>query len=181
MTTVDFMFDKLSRMGDDPVVSSQRQIMNNSYTGYQLYNPYSQNSVDQALNLATNQPSMFVKGTNSLSPFGGNVNQSTTLERSVMTNPHIKITLQERPYKTIPYLGKGNVDVTVENQLKWGDTLREQKSVVQLGESSYLDLDNFPLHGYVTKSVNDRVTVDSQWSNGVNTRDMYKNKEYNKK
>ncbi len=181
MTTVDFMFDKLSRMGDDPATSSQRNIMNNSYSGYQLFNPYTDNSVEQALGVATNQPSMFVKGTNGLSPFGGNITQSTMLERSILTNPHIKITLQERPYKTVPYLGKGNVDVTVENQLKWGDTMREQKSVVQLGEHTYLDLDKYPLHGYVKKSVNDRVTVNGQWSNGVNTRDMYKNKGCDKK
>lgn len=181
MTTVDFMFDKLSRMGDDPLTNSQRNIMNNSYSSHQLYNPYSENSVDQAMNLATNQPNMFIKGTNAISPFGRNISESTTLGRSIMTNPNIKISLQERPYKTIPYLGKGNIDVTVENQLKWGDTLREHKSVVKIGESTYLDLDSYPLHDYVKKSVTDRSSVNGQWSNGINTRDMYKNKECNKK
>ena len=181
MTTVDFMFDKLSRMGDDPSVNSQRNIMNNSYSSHQLFNPYSENSVNEAMNLATNQPNMFIKGTNAVSPFGGNISESTTLGRSIITNPNIKISLQERPYKTIPYLGKGNIDVTVENQLKWGDTLREQKSIVRIGESSYLDLDNYPLHGYVKQSVSNRAVVDGQWSNGINTRDMYKNKDYNKK
>jgi hypothetical protein len=78
----------------------------------------------------------------------------------------------------VPYLGKGNVDVGKENELKFGDTFKDKKSVVQMSESPFLNLENFPI--YDTEIVMKKSSVESGWYSGVNTRDLYKEAEYSK-
>ena len=177
MNQVDFYFDKLSRMGSDPTVKTQDNLMNTNHANYMLYNPYS-SDCDAALNFATNQPFVFMKGTYQVGPQGCNIMESNDLERSINTNPNIKISLHERPYKTVPFLGRGNVDVAKENALFWGDTLRERKSVCQLGETQYINLGSYPLHNDGTHV---REVMDTTWMNGVDSREMYRGKEYSKK
>ena len=63
-----------------------------------------------------------------------------------------KINLQES-YKTVPYLGRGNVDVGLES-LRFGETL-EKKSIVQLGEKSQQDVKKYPMDKKLKGCVND--------------------------
>jgi hypothetical protein len=100
-----------------------------------------------------------------------------------LTNPHIKISLHERPYKTVPYLGKGNVDVGVENSLFWGDTLREKKSTILSNETPNLSLDapimNKERFTDPKKHIEESASKD--WiRGGLPSREIYKNKEYKK-
>ena len=88
----------------------------------------------------------------------------------------MKISLHQRSYLSVPYLGRGNVDVGRENELKFGDTFKDKKSVVLMGESPFVNLEQFPIHDkdVVTK----KSSVESGWYSGLNTRDLYKEKEY---
>ena len=63
---------------------------------------------------------MNMKGTHQVGPLGYNIDDNSKLLNSKLTNMNCKISLQERPYKTVPYLGKGSVDVALENNLKFG-------------------------------------------------------------
>lgn len=180
---VNFNFDELSRIGNDSTAYTQENILNMNHANYMTYNPYKLDSAG-ALNFATSQPNVFIKGSNGIGPGGCNIAQSTILEKSVLTNPHIKISLHERPYKTVPYLGKGNVDVSLENSLLWGDELRLKKSSIKLNETEFISLEHYPLmnpecmtdprkhiEGYGAKD----------WiRGGTPSREIYKNKEYKK-
>jgi hypothetical protein len=182
-TLVNFNFDGLSRIGNDSTAYTQENILNMQYANYTTFNPYKMDCKG-ALEFATSQPNIFMKGTNGIGPGGCNIAESTILEKSVLTNPHIKISLHERPYKTVPYLGKGNVDVGLENSLLWGDSLREKKSTVKLTENPNLGLDNYPLMN-PERMTDPRLHIESSASaswvrGGVDTRDMYKSKDYNK-
>jgi len=182
-TLVNFNFDQLSRIGNDSVASTQENILNINYANYMTYNPYKMDCKG-ALAFSTSQPNVFMKGTNGIGPGGCNIMESTILEKSILTNPHIKISLHERPYKTVPYLGKGNVDVGLENQLLWGDSLREKKSIIKLNENECVGLEDYPLMN--AEQLTDprrhiESIADKNWvRGGVPSREIYKNKEYNK-
>jgi hypothetical protein len=174
-TTVDFKFDNLSRMQYDKSTFTQENIMNSNHANYTLFNPFNNNS-NAGLNFATQQPNVFINGTYHLGPLGCNVKESTELEKSMLTNQNMKISLHERPYKTVPFLGKGNVDVGQENSLRLGDTFKEKKSVCQINETQYVNLNNFPC-----PALNNTIEHDAMngWvRGGLGSREMYKNGEY---
>jgi hypothetical protein len=183
--TFDFTFNQLSRIGQDESVYTQENIMNTSIANYTTYNPYS-NQCLGGLDFAVKQPNVFVnKSTYQLGPLGCNVRDNSILKKSILTNPNEKLTLHERPYKTVPYLGKGNVDVYNENKLRLGDTFKERKSVSQFNEQCFNDLDNYPLNEelkeklYKSKIETD---VDPLWMRGgTDTRILYQNVDYCKK
>jgi len=55
------------------------------------------------------------------------------------------------PIKTVPFLGKGNVDVYQENKIRLGDTFKEKKSVSQFNEQPFQDIANYPMQEDVKK------------------------------
>ena len=150
---VDFIFNNLSRIGQDPYNHTQDAAMNNGQSSYMLTNLNSKNDAN-SLNMMTIYPTMNLKSSNQLGPAGYNVDDSTNLMKSKLTNTNCKISLQERSYLTVPYLGKGNIDVGLENSLKFGDTLKESKSSAQLGEKTQQDLEKYPLNTDIRKSLN---------------------------
>jgi len=179
---IDFQFDQMARIGNDSTAFTQRNNMNTTHANYTTYNPYLLNN-NGPIDFATNQPNVFFKSLSNLAPGGNNVDESTMLSKSMLTNPHIKISLHERPYKTVPYLGKGNVDVGVENSLFWGDTLREKKSTILSNETPNLSLDapimNKERFTDPKKHIEESASKD--WiRGGLPSREIYKNKEYKK-
>jgi len=179
MTTVDFYFDNLSRTGDDSSTLSQKSIMNQHLSNYTLYNPYAY-SCNGALDISTQQPSLMVTGTHGVGPLGCNVEESSNLIRSKNTTNNVKVSLHQRSYLSLPFLGRGNVDVGAENELKFGETFKDKKSVVQMSELAFLNIDGYPLNN---KNIGNTVsTVEASWYTGANTRDLYKsnNKSNNK-
>ena len=171
MSVVDFQFDQLSRIGNDAVTNTQKGIMNQHYSNYNLMNPYTQ-SCNTTLEFATSQPNLFFRGTYGVGPNGCNVEQSTQLQQSKNTTNNIKVSLHQRPYLSVPFLGRGNVNVAAENELKFGDTFKEKKSVIQMSETDYLPLESFPLYDkdiMVKKS-----GLESGWFVGTDTRELYK-------
>ena len=63
-----------------------------------------------------------------------------------------------RPFLTVPYLGRGSCDPTIESQLQQGDVVRGKKSVTTVMENNFFDLKEYPLE----KGLADRVQDDSQ-------------------
>ena len=178
----DFMFNTLSRIGQDPYNHTQYAAMNNGKTSYMLTNLNSKNDAN-SLNMMTIYPTMNLKSSNQLGPAGYNVDDSTNLMKSKLTNTNCKISLQERSYLTVPYLGKGNIDVGLENSLKFGDTLKESKSSAQLGEKTQQDLEKYPLNTDIRKSLNnpsqriEESAVKGWVRGGLPSREIYKNKK----
>jgi hypothetical protein len=84
----------------------------------------------------------------------------------------------------VPFLGKGNVDVAVENGLFWGDTLREKKSTVLMNEKQPIDLENFPLMNkdrFTDPRRHIEQSAAKDWvRGGVPSREIYKNMDYKK-
>jgi hypothetical protein len=182
---VNFNFNELSRMNNDSAVTTQEHIMNTNAANYRLYNPY-ENKCMGGLDFATKQPNVFVnKSTEQLGPLGCNVSDNSLLKKSVLTNPNDKITLHDRPYNSVPYLGRGNVDVYEENKLRLGDTFKEKKSVTKINEQSFFDVKQFPMQDNIKQHYNNskiESDTNSQWvRGGMDTRILFQNVDYSKK
>lgn len=177
---VDFMFNNLSRIGQDEYNYTQDNKMNNGYSSYMLTNLNNTNEKN-AFGIASNHPTMNIKSTHGVGPLGYNIDDSTKLINSQLTNLNCKISLQERSYKTIPYLGRGNVDVGLENEMKFGTTLKEKKSVAQLNEKCHQDLQSFPLEKGLKEQLSSGIeesAVKGWIRGGLPSREIYKNKDY---
>ena len=180
---VDFMFNNLGRIGYDEYNYTQSNTMNNAHSQYMLSNLYKTNDRD-ATSLLTQYPTMNMKSTSHVGPFGYNVDDKSKLMNSKLTNLNCKINLQERSYKTVPYLGRGNVDVGLENSLRFGETLREKKSKVQIGEKTQCDVKKYPMQKEIKDTVCnpsnliEESAVNGWIRGGLPSREMYKNKDY---
>ena len=68
---------------------------------------------------------------------GCNVDDSSKLLLgATQTNPKCRVSLVERPAKTIPYLGKGPSNSMLESELRQGITMTNRKSVLNTSEES---------------------------------------------
>lgn len=180
---VDFVFNGLGRMGYDDSAQTQLNKMNNGHSSYMLSNPYKANDGD-AVALQSKFPTMNFKGTHQIGPLGYNIDDNSKLLNSKLTNMNCKISLQERPYKTVPYLGKGSVDVGLENSLRFGDTFREKKSAIRLEENSQCDIGNYPMEENKKSAINDssnwieESAIEGWIRGGLPSRELYRDKDY---
>ena len=178
---VDFMFNNLSRIGQDHYNHTQDSFVNNGHSSYMLTNLNKTNE-KKAVEVSTTYPTMNMKSTTQVGPY--NIDQNTSLIKSKLTNQNCKINLQERSYLTVPYLGKGNVDVGLENNLKFGDTFKEKKSCSQLTEKEEIDLIGYPMNKQLKQTITDpskhieESAVKGWVRGGIPSREIYRNKEY---
>lgn len=179
---VDFVFNNMSRIGTDDYNFTQENLMNKSYLGYNTSN-FSELNDKKAISLASSHPTMNLKGGFQVSPNGGNIDENGKIINSKMTNLNFKISLQERTFKTVPYLGRGNVDVGLENDLRKGVALREKKSVVKINEECQVNVDKYPMQKKVKSGLNSKHMVEESaakgWvRGGLPSREIYKNEKY---
>jgi len=180
---VDFVFNNLSTIGQDNSNFTQENIMNKSHLKYNTIN-FGDLSDKNAIEIAASHPTINMKGGNQLAPSGQNVNESSKLIKSKMTNLNYKVSLQERSFKTVPYLGRGSADVGLENELRLGDHLKEKKSVSQFNEMCQFNVEKYPLQDKLKKNItNSKHLIEesaaSGWvRGGLPSREMYTDEKY---
>lgn len=148
-------FDNTTRLGVDSCVIDQRSIQNTQSCNYQLQNYFlAECSMKQPIEFATSQPAINYKGGH-LGAGGCNVDvNSDLLLGSVQTHPRSKVELYQRPYSTIPYLGRGSADSVDESRLQQGERETNRRSVNRLSEQTYMNHSTTPL----LSSINDRIS-----------------------
>lgn len=185
--TFDYMFNNLSRMGNDSCTFTERNKLNNKHANYNLTNLYNTScNINNDLVKATSMPNVFFNGSSQVGPNGSNVDvYSDLLKGSDHQHQKDKTMLQQRTFLTVPYLGKGNCNVVVESKIKQGDTFKEKKSEIQLNEQPDMDYNSYPLNNELKQRVgNPAYCIENEaaegWvRGGVSTRDMYKSSSYN--
>jgi len=149
MTTYNnnFLFNNLSRIGDDNCTQDINSIQNTSSCNYILQNYYvSDCKMTQALKLATSQPCINYSGAYGSDPCGTNIDVSSQLSiGTLQTHPKCHIDLFQRPFATVPYLGKGSVCPILESQIQQGELGSNKRSINKLTEQSYIPYNNTPL------------------------------------
>jgi hypothetical protein len=142
----DFLFNAMGRIGLD---STQRNLSNTRYAEYTLDGV--QNG-DSYVQFATSAPTINFRGTVGGGLPGSAVDfDSLLMIKAEQQRAFEKLQLVQRPFATVPYLGRGAIDPALESQLRQGEAASERKSESTNSESMYVE---YP----IMDSVKDRVT-----------------------
>jgi hypothetical protein len=77
-----------------------------------------------------------------------------------------RIQLSERPFLTIPYLGRGSCDPVLESNLLQGDSMSSRKSISTISETNYMDYENYPMMDSLKQSVGSGIEENAGWVRG---------------
>ena len=161
----NFTFDNMSRIGGDTCNQDQNTIQNINQCNYLLQNYFAGDcSMKQPISLACTQPGVNFNGPSSVGSGGCVVDESSKLLLGgIQTHPKCKIDLFQRPFATVPYLGRGSVCPILESQMQQGESITNKRSITKLSEKSYMKYSNTPM----IPSVKDRVTNPAYCVEGV--------------
>ena len=149
-------FDNTTRLGVDTCVADQRSMQNTQTCNYHLQNYFlAECSMKQPIEFATSQPAVNYKGGH-LGAGGCNVDaNSELLLGSVQTHPRSKVELYQRPYSTVPYLGRGSANSVDEARLQQGERETNRRSINRLSEQTYMNHSTTPLISSINERIND--------------------------
>jgi hypothetical protein len=182
----NFNFDNLSRIGNDKCFQDQSNIQNTHACNYTLQNYFSKDcTMKRAYQVSTMQPGIILNGGHGSGAGGCNIDQGSKLTiGSLVTHPGCKIDLYQRPFLTVPFLGRGSVDPVLESQIMQGDLSTNKRTVTKLPEKSYLKYSTTPL----LADIKDRVTnpaycvedsASEGWiRGGIPCRELTRDREY---
>jgi hypothetical protein len=184
----EFFFGQ-SRIGNDSCGVTQEDVQNDLYNKYMTHNYYSdQCGMRNQIEFATNYKSMNFSaagGMGNQCDIGGcNIDMNTNLW-AVPTHTKARISLFQRPFLTVPYLGRGPGDPMAESHLQQPNIIPNRKSVNTTSEASYIPLSQYPLLPDIQKTISNPTylvegVADPSWvRGGISSREI--TKEYNKK
>lgn len=143
----DYLFNDMTRVGEDKCSLDQRNVENMRGNDYMTINYFMNDAtMSRAYNTALNFPGINLTGGHHTSPSGHNIDaNSVLLLDQESTNPRCRLTLVERPFMTVPFLGRGPHNPTLESELLQGDMIRNKKSLSTTTEKSHIPLRHTPM------------------------------------
>lgn len=182
----DFTFQNMSRIGNDDCYLNQKDIQYLKGGNYMVTNYYPNCPMTKAIDFATSQPSVFYSGSHQVGINGCNVDYNSKLTISDLSKPRCRISLFQRPFATVPYLGRGPSNSILESQIQQGDTVANKKSVNTTSEISYMPYSNYPLipsiESTVTNPANlvEGIAADGWIRGGLPSRNLTRDQDYAK-
>jgi hypothetical protein len=181
-----YTFDNMSRIGLDQCNLSQTDIQNVASCNYLTQNYFASDcSMKKPIELATTQPGIMYNGGYNSGAGGCNIdNSSKLLIGSIQTHPRCHIDLFQRPFVTVPYLGRGSVNPVMESQIQQGEQIVNKRSVNTLSEKSYIKYHQTPLLPAVQQRIADSTNkIESDASDGwirggVPSRELTRDTDY---
>ena len=170
-----YTFNNLGGLRADMTDQTQQNIQNTRFGNYTVSNFYSNNTSDSQLQFAIQQPGFLVHN-------GGISSSVIDIESNLFTKmenerAYEKLQLFQRPFLTVPYLGRGAGDPTLEAQLQQGEMVRDLKSVATISEKNYMDTSQYPmredLRATITNPANlvQELAMDGWVRGGVSARE----------
>lgn len=144
-TVSSYFFNNMGRIGDDETDKTQKTLSNTRYSNYMLSNFTSGMASDSHVVFATQQPSMMFSGVAHGVGLNGSVidNDSLLLIKKKEDRPLERLQLMQRPFATVPYMGRGYGNPNVESQLQQGEMVSNRKSVSTIIDKSFSDYSLF--------------------------------------
>jgi hypothetical protein len=188
MTTVgSYNFNNLGSIKHDSTDQSQSNVYNTRFANYTLSNYFSEDISDTHVKFATEQPAVMFNGTFLGRGLGGNVidiDSELLLNQEQNQRAFEKLSLNSRPYATVPYLGRGSCDPNLESQLLQGELTGDKKSVSTIMDKPFTDYTQLILDEHMNERVSNAdytVEENSGWVRGGSaTRDMSADEFYKK-
>ncbi len=102
---------------------------------------------------------------------GKNVDENSELTIRDLSKSSDKLSLQQRPHATLPYLGRGYVDVEAETHMRNGGYTENKKSINPSSEISHSNYRHTPMLPHLRASIQNPAnllesTADSGWVRG---------------
>jgi hypothetical protein len=163
------MFNNMGRIGFDYTDNTQKNMYNTRMANYTLSNFFNDAVSDSHVKFATMQPSVTFNSVNGGSGVGGGVvDYESLLKLNVEQERSLeKVQLMQRPFVTVPYLGRGPGNPDIESQLQQGEIVSQQKSVSTIMEKSFMDYSLYPTDTMMNERVaNPTYTVEEAAMNG---------------
>lgn len=181
MSTVSpYLFNNTDRIKSDKSDQTQNNIHNTRYANHNLASFFSENTSSQHVNFAIQQPTMNFSGISHGNGLNGNIvnDESNLLIKTEQTLPFEKLQLFQRPFVTIPYLGRGSCDPALEAQLQHGEVVAGKKSVSTIMDKSFAQYQLYPTDDKMEERVKDasytveEAALDGWVRGGQSTREM---------
>lgn len=179
-----YTFQSTNRIGLDDCNKSQTDIQNIASCNYLTQNYFASDcSMKNPISLATTQPGIMYNGGYNTGAGGCNIDTSSMLQiGTIQTNPRCRIDLFQRPFATVPFLGRGSVNPVMESQIQQGEQLVNKRSVNNLSEKSYIKYHQTPLLPAVKQRM-DTTKIENDASEGwirggVPSRELTRDKDY---
>jgi hypothetical protein len=175
----EYTFYNLDRIEDDSTCETQRNVENTRYSNHVLTNLFSDVPSDSYVKFATSQPAIVPGGTYGGSGVGSNVETDSYLTLKTEQERSLgRLNLLQRPYLTVPYLGRGSCDPTVESQLRLGEAVADKKSVSTIMTQSFMGYSLYPTSDKMEQHVSDpkytveEAALDGWVRGGASTREQ---------
>ena len=175
-----FTFENVSRAGNDSAYLDQTSLQNADACNYLLQNYLSADcTMKETRALATSQPSVFYSGGHGAAG-GCNIDDSSKLligsEQSISK---ARTDMFQRPFVTVPFLGRGSVCPVLEAQMKQGELSTNKRTITNLTEINYSPYTSTPLLSSVQKSINNhgQMLPNNEIRGGLTTRDLARDKQ----
>jgi len=158
----------MARIENDNTTKTQETLQNDRFSSYNTTNYFSQNPSDSQIHFATQQPAVVPTGVTGAGISGDKVqNESELLLDSEKERTLGRLNLMQRPFLTVPYLGRGSVDPALELQMKEGEPMGEKKSVSTVMSQSFMGYTLYPTNSDMEDRVsNTKNTVEESAMSG---------------
>lgn len=163
----------LDRLGADKTDNTQRNIQNKKYANHVLENYSSAFSADSNINFALNNLTVNFKSTLGGLPASA-IDQENKLKPTYQHFENLQ--LHQRPFLTVPYLGKGPGNVDVESSLMQGDSVADRKTTIM--DKEFIDYSQYPLNGDLKSRFSDpsnsieELALEGWKRGGISTREV---------
>jgi hypothetical protein len=170
----------MGRIGADSTDNTQLTQQNIKHANYMLSNYYNEVLSGSHVDFAVQQPNVMFSSMTHGSGLNGSV---VDVDSYLLINPNNerpleKLQLVERPFLTVPYLGRGSCDPSLESQLQQGEIVWDKKSVSTVSENSFLGYTIFPSDDKMTDRVKnpantvEESAMDGWVRGGASSREM---------
>jgi len=182
----DYTFNNMARLGSDNCSLEQSTIQSSQSCSYLLQNFNATDcTMTKAKAFATTQPGINYSGGYGSGAGGCNIDDSSNLLiGTIQTHPRARIDLYQRPFVTVPYLGRGSVDPILEAQIQQGEAVTSKRTVTRLTEKSHLKYRTTPLIPEIKKNIqNSSMMIESEASEGwirggLPSRELTRDKDF---
>lgn len=140
MESHSYLFNNLTRWGNDKTAINAREVQNNDIGSYRTTNYFLEYcGMEKPMKLATSQQGILLGSGPGICGVGGcNVDSDSNIKiGTIQTNTKCRINLHQRQFLTVPYLGRGPCYPTLENKLKMGKSIKISKQKKKITEKEF--------------------------------------------
>ena len=174
----NYLFNNMGRIGSDQVDNTQRTLTNVRFANYMLSSFDGSITSDTHVKFAVENPTVNFSGIAHGSGLNGSVVDidSFLMLKKDNERPLERLQLMQRPFLTVPYLGRGSGNPDIESQLQQGELVSDRKSVNTIMENNFSGYSLYPQDQTMVDHMKNYQVEDTAMNGwvrgGASTRDL---------